>query len=843
MQNHLQPQNIFEVDNVPAVEGFDSFPQFSEDQVSKDIRQFLGVMLPGSIGVQNLRDRYLEVRLIGQDNQVKRHFLPLSFEMETRLVEIVAESMETASQVYVGFAIRNNDKSGKEADCVTATFMVTDFDEINGKKIKDMTDPEEQAQARQQILQRLQEVNEIPPTMIIDSGHGFHAYYALTSAVEVQNFLEAFKSKVRWLNQRYPDMPGDSAMERIAQPIRLPGSFNFKNPDTPRPCKVIAYHPDRRYDFAALPEADLPAKTLRKPIQCVAGSTSKSYKYPFFQCLFLKHLLDNPEKQSYNLWMAAASTLAYFKEDGRVAFHELSRKYPEYQAKEADKLFDSLLVSYQNGVGPVTYDKLAEYGFSQRDQTEAASPAIYIAQLGKETKLAAMGIEIDEDGKLKFNPNLFVEFFQIRYQIRIYENKVFYEYAGGVWRQTEKEEILRQIRDLFQEAKKNIYRNWMGNEVLEMLKVAVPKAPAMNAQRYLINFNNGMFNTDTYELEPHASEHYSTIQIPLAYDPDAKCKQFEKFIEEIMEKDFARIAVLQEIIGYLLGAENIIQIAFFFFGEGANGKSILLEIVTMLLGKENVSNLSLQDLDSPFRRSGLIDKTVNIATENEIDSKGFNSQTFKAAISGDRIVVEKKFQDAISYAPICKFVYAVNNLPYSRDRSHALYRRILIIPFNKRFAGKDDDKHLKKKLAKELPGILNWALAGLKRLRQNGYEFTKSEAIEQAVGTYKKEQNPMLDYMKEMLDTSNPKSRVQKLAVFGGYGSWCFRNGLGDAKKLSAQAFWKTFKANCKELGLPYDEQISNGIRYLRQIEVKPFLEKRERCKFETFEDDFEKLG
>ncbi len=185
--------------------------------------------------------------------------------------------------------------------------------------------------------------------------------------------------------------------------------------------------------------------------------------------------------------------------------------------------------------------------------------------------------------------------------------------------------------------------------------------------------------------------------------------------------------------------------------------------------------------------------------------------------------MERKYQDPISISPICKMVFAVNNLPCSPDQSYGLYRRIFILPFNKRFEGKAADKHLKEKLQAELPGILNWALEGLKRLRQNEYEFTQSKVVDSVLNSYWREQNPMLDYMKEMIELAGEGHRVTKASVKQGYQVWCIKNGLEDSGKMPQQEFWKRFQENCRKLEFPYDMQQSSGVRYLKRLQLKKF--------------------
>lgn len=574
-----------------------------------------------------------------------------------------------------------------------------------------------------------------------------------------------------------------------------------------------------------IPEAERAPNGQAKSLFAALHDDEK-YVFPFWNSCFLKWMKENPDRQTYHLWMAAASNLAYFGEEGREAFHELSRNYNGYLEKEADRLFESMLRARESGIGPVTYEKLREYGFEDRDETDAASPATYVLRLATKNNLAKMGITIDEEkGKVSFNPNIFAEYLQTHNQLLVHEGELFYQYNGSVWRTLPEHRLKRLIRDTIQGAQKNLYRSWMGDQAMEMLRVALAEAGEMNPYRHLVNLANGMFDVNTGKLLPHDPAYRSTVQIPLEYSPDAECSRFEQFVGEIMEDDPERVAVLQEVIGYLLSPDTKLHYAYFFYGQGSNGKSVLLDIVVKLVGAENTANLSLTDLESSFKRANLVGKTINIATENEMNPRGFNSQHFKAITSGDPITVEQKFRDCFSYKTICKMVYAVNTLPYTLDKTHGFYRRVYIVPFNRRFDGKAEDKDLKNKLEAEMAGIFNWAMEGLRRLRDQKYSFSHSSAIEEVTSQYKEEQNPIMSYMREMLEVSSSNTRVTKASVIEKYNVWTQRNGLGDGTKMSTVRFWSTFRANCKELGMPYEQQQSNGVRYLRGIALQPEAE------------------
>lgn len=112
-------------------------------------------------------------------------------------------------------------------------------------------------------------------------------------------------------------------------------------------------------------------------------------------------------------------------------------------------MFDKMLVSYQKGIGPITYTKLAEYGCNLADETEAASPATYIESDIPNSNSSRHGAHI-QSGKPIFNPNIFADFFLGQYQLLICEGKVFYNYQNGVWRPLPEYSLTRKIRELFQ---------------------------------------------------------------------------------------------------------------------------------------------------------------------------------------------------------------------------------------------------------------------------------------------------------------------------------------------------------------------------------------------------------
>jgi putative DNA primase/helicase len=124
------------------------------------------------------------------------------------------------------------------------------------------------------------------------------------------------------------------------------------------------------------------------------------------------------------------------------------------------------------------------------------------------------------------------------------------------------------------------------------------------------------------------------------------------------------------------------------------------------------------------------------------------------------------------------------------DRSEAFYRRLVIIPFGPPKPPAQRDLHLKDKLAREAPGILNWALAGLLRLIDNGYRFSESTASRSALDQYRVAGSSVLSFVEDccVLDARRQVSAAQ---LYHGYQQYSNGSGL---RPVSQKRFWMELK-------------------------------------------------
>jgi P4 family phage/plasmid primase-like protien len=227
------------------------------------------------------------------------------------------------------------------------------------------------------------------------------------------------------------------------------------------------------------------------------------------------------------------------------------------------------------------------------------------------------------------------------------------------------------------------------------------------------------------------------------FDPEKTCRNFFNFLKTIFDEEDKTYATaemvryIQMIMGYCLSGSVAAHKLWFFLGSGSNGKSVLCDIMTELVGGiENISTVSLERFKSSFAAAQIRDKTLNIATENEVRGS-LNTQLIKAITSGDPIQVEEKFKNPLTYRPTAKLIFSINTMPEITDTTYGLGRRLDIVPFKIRFVREPKaanerklDRNIKEKLLKEREGIFAFAIEGLKRLKKNKYNFPDCAAIE-----------------------------------------------------------------------------------------------------------------
>ncbi|MDZ7548282.1 DNA primase, partial [Clostridium perfringens] len=129
-----------------------------------------------------------------------------------------------------------------------------------------------------------------------------------------------------------------------------------------------------------------------------------------------------------------------------------------------------------------------------------------------------------------------------------------------------------------------IWTRKLEDEYIEALKRTVFYEGELNSNHRYINMVNGMYDLEKHTLVKHKPEFYSTIQIPIVYDSNAKCPNFEKFLDESFLGDDESKILAQEWAGYSMTAETKAQKFLLLYGTGANGKGVYTDLLSECIG-------------------------------------------------------------------------------------------------------------------------------------------------------------------------------------------------------------------------------------------------------------------
>jgi len=273
----------------------------------------------------------------------------------------------------------------------------------------------------------------------------------------------------------------------------------------------------------------------------------------------------------------------------------------------------------------------------------------------------------------------------------------------------------------------------------------------LDTDPYLLCCTNGILDLRTGELATPRRENYITKQIPVAYDPKAECPIWNKFLERVLPQPELRDYV-QKAVGYTLTADVSEQCLFFLFGEGRNGKTTFMEILSELLGdyfaKSQSETLMVKRFGSGIPNDVAALAGARLVTTSEISSgQRFNEGLVKDLTGGDTITARFLHAEYFFFRAGFKLWLYGNQKPTIRGKDEGIWRRVRLIPFTVVIPKRECDLHLADKLKSELPGILRWAIEGCLRWQAEG--LAEPDAILDAVNEYKREQDALGDFLAE----------------------------------------------------------------------------------------------
>lgn len=307
---------------------------------------------------------------------------------------------------------------------------------------------------------------------------------------------------------------------------------------------------------------------------------------------------------------------------------------------------------------------------------------------------------------------------------------------------------------------------------------------------------NGVLNVLTGEIEQPSPFDFIITRLPVTYDKSAQCPNIIKFLMEIFDTD--QRLVVQEFLGYCLYKAMPFHKTILLIGEGRNGKSTFLNLLTAFLGAENTAHVTFQDLCiNRFAAAELFGKLANIRadlTKTTVASVG----RWKELTGNDSIMAEFKHKKPFNFQSYAKQIYSCNEAPEIKEDTLAVFSRWIILACNNVFLGSKCDPKIIGKLTTpcELSGLLNYALEGLKRLLENG-QFSVNEDIELLRSSMIRKMNSAKAFIEEQLSYENDvKAFIEESELYKNFVLFCKREKLPTMPKRS---FTPNMKEHCPD--------------------------------------------
>ena len=390
--------------------------------------------------------------------------------------------------------------------------------------------------------------------------------------------------------------------------------------------------------------------------------------------------------------------------------------------------------------------KLIKSTFAYIPQSLPRSKTLKEKEKSKEKK-------VREQSKKNFRASLYAKKILEKYKVIYDDHKRLWWYndSQGIWKDNFETLCRSILRKGLLASFDTIY---FENETIEAIKdlsyqQQIPSEP----NRHLIPFNNGIYDMSEDKLKPFDSSHFFINKLGVNFNPEQRqYPSIDKLFNEIVGK--RDVVTLYEIIAYIMYRGYPYPKCFFLYGNGANGKSTYCQVLRRIIGNENISSTSLETLQyNRFGTSALYGKLVNISPEISYNVLK-KTDKLKQLTGIDLVRGEKKFKDEFLFVNYAKLIFIGNEIPYSEDKSFAFYRRMLLIPFPKRFEikRKADPFIIEKIPAGEFEAVGFECIQILKELERNLFTFTRHKRTKQVEQEYERVSDPIGMFIKEKIE-------------------------------------------------------------------------------------------
>jgi putative DNA primase/helicase len=294
----------------------------------------------------------------------------------------------------------------------------------------------------------------------------------------------------------------------------------------------------------------------------------------------------------------------------------------------------------------------------------------------------------------------------------------------------------------------------------------------------VLSVANGLLDLASGRLLPPSASFFTFNAVGYGYNPDAPCPRgWEQFLLDLWPGDFESINCLQEWFGYLLTPDTRQQKLLFMVGPKRAGKGTIARVLKELIGERNFTGPTLNGLTTNFGLSPLLGKSVAVIDDARLSGRADSAVITERllTITGEgTITVDRKNRAPVDTKLTTRFVILSNELPRLEDSSGALAGRMILLRLTQTFFGSEDPM-LTTRLLTELPGILNWAVEGWRRLRERGL-FMQPRSGAELMEEMEDLSSPVGAFVRERC-VVEPSACVEVGDLFRGWKEWCEDHG------------------------------------------------------------------
>lgn len=366
-----------------------------------------------------------------------------------------------------------------------------------------------------------------------------------------------------------------------------------------------------------------------------------------------------------------------------------------------------------------------------------------------------------------------------------------YLYIGGVYvadrNGTKVKQIIRGL--IFKQFIKSRTINQIYNLIVEAEELQKEFSSLNNYPKSYINFKDCMLDVQTMKKLPHNPAYFSINQVPFKYEDIEKApegKEIIKFLDFAIPNADDRKMVL-EYGGYGMTPDTRQQRFLMVCGVGGTGKSVLIRLLESMAGMENVSNVSMQELNKRFSTSLLVGKTLNSCADLSMEALE-DSSIMKKLIGEDWIMAEFKGKDGFMFKNYSKLLFSTNMLPViTTERTNGFYRRLLILKMDRQ--PDKPDVGLADRLLLELPYLIKLSVQALHEMYQRGI-ITISESSKQAVAQMRKDSDVVQAWIDDCC-TVGADLKMERAAAFEHFEKYCKDE---ERQALTRNGFFKALR-------------------------------------------------